>query len=265
MEQGAAAAARIPRVLPKSAWINDKDVPECQGPDCTLLFSAVKRRHHCRYCGRIFCEKCSRWKVVGQRSCLRCFNSASEGLRAAENTAGPFEAYSLAATVSPAGANTSMAHNCGGEGALADELTLAKGVAVRVRVWVNTNWVIVTALGDESVTGLVPTAYLVMTPELYQLLQLCHARRAQLQSIDKLIERRTGEASRKKVVSALCDIGSENEIELTLFLGEAVTLHQWVDASWLVATKDDGTAGIVPAPLLTPHPATILPRAVVES
>lgn len=45
MEQGAAAAAaRIPRVLPKSAWINDKDVPECQGPDCTLLFSAVKRR-----------------------------------------------------------------------------------------------------------------------------------------------------------------------------------------------------------------------------
>lgn len=33
-------------------------------------------RHHCRFCGRIFCARCSRFRVLESRCCLRCFGAA---------------------------------------------------------------------------------------------------------------------------------------------------------------------------------------------
>ena len=33
-------------------------------------------RHHCRFCGRIFCARCSRVRVLESRCCLRCFGAA---------------------------------------------------------------------------------------------------------------------------------------------------------------------------------------------
>eukprot|EP01113_Clastostelium_recurvatum_P001231 TRINITY_DN10507_c2_g1_i1.p2 TRINITY_DN10507_c2_g1~~TRINITY_DN10507_c2_g1_i1.p2 ORF type:complete len:143 (-),score=33.27 TRINITY_DN10507_c2_g1_i1:75-503(-) len=42
-------------------WINDADVPRC--PSCCRKFGPLRRRHHCRHCGRIFCEECSIWRT----------------------------------------------------------------------------------------------------------------------------------------------------------------------------------------------------------
>ena len=48
---------RSRRVEPPPAWIPDSMAPLCMG--CGATFSLVKRRHHCRSCGRVFCAKCS--------------------------------------------------------------------------------------------------------------------------------------------------------------------------------------------------------------
>ena len=38
------------------SWINDKNAKKCY--DCNESFSLLKRKHHCRLCGRIFCYSC---------------------------------------------------------------------------------------------------------------------------------------------------------------------------------------------------------------
>ncbi|RLN64011.1 hypothetical protein BBJ29_002395 [Phytophthora kernoviae] len=45
-------------------WIPDAEVSVCFG--CQLLFDWVRRKHHCRYCGHVFCELCT-----PQRSLIR--------------------------------------------------------------------------------------------------------------------------------------------------------------------------------------------------
>ena len=51
-EEGRSRAVEAP-----PAWIPDSMAPLCMG--CGAGFSLVKRRHHCRSCGRVFCAKCS--------------------------------------------------------------------------------------------------------------------------------------------------------------------------------------------------------------
>lgn len=38
-------------------WIPDIEAPQCMS--CGANFTVVKRRHHCRNCGKIFCARCS--------------------------------------------------------------------------------------------------------------------------------------------------------------------------------------------------------------
>ncbi|XP_014790585.1 rabenosyn-5 [Octopus bimaculoides] len=38
-------------------WVNDADVPMC--PSCARTFIVTRRRHHCRLCGGIVCDRCS--------------------------------------------------------------------------------------------------------------------------------------------------------------------------------------------------------------
>ena len=67
-------------------WIPDYLVTECMDPGCSVQFSTIRhpmrsRRHHCRLCGNIFCDKhCNRRVVltelnlsVGVRVCNYCF------------------------------------------------------------------------------------------------------------------------------------------------------------------------------------------------
>lgn len=39
-------------------WVKDEEVDKCH--KCQVKFSTFTRRHHCRECGRIFCDKCTK-------------------------------------------------------------------------------------------------------------------------------------------------------------------------------------------------------------
>lgn len=60
-------------------WIPDVEAPKCMS--CGANFTVVKRRHHCRNCGKVFCARCSSNSVplpkYGHikpvRVCNKCF------------------------------------------------------------------------------------------------------------------------------------------------------------------------------------------------
>ncbi|CAF2255913.1 unnamed protein product [Rotaria magnacalcarata] len=45
-----------------SGWMKDEDVKECC--QCRKEFGALRRKHHCRQCGQIFCEACVSTKLT---------------------------------------------------------------------------------------------------------------------------------------------------------------------------------------------------------
>lgn len=61
------------------AWVPDNEAPVCMS--CKAMFTVVRRRHHCRNCGKVFCSRCSSNSVplprFGHlkpvRVCNRCF------------------------------------------------------------------------------------------------------------------------------------------------------------------------------------------------
>lgn len=46
-----------PQRRPPPAWVPDAEAPNCMG--CQEPFTFVRRRHHCRACGKVFCNRCS--------------------------------------------------------------------------------------------------------------------------------------------------------------------------------------------------------------
>jgi len=60
-------------------WVIDLEVQECLS--CRAEFNWVNRRHHCRHCGKIFCNMCSSYRALlprefgqrdPQRGCVDC-------------------------------------------------------------------------------------------------------------------------------------------------------------------------------------------------
>ena len=41
-------------------WVPDASVTCCGAPNCGTMFEMFERRHHCRYCGKCFCDACSK-------------------------------------------------------------------------------------------------------------------------------------------------------------------------------------------------------------
>jgi hypothetical protein len=66
-------------VISPPTWVPDELAPQCMA--CSSAFTVVRRRHHCRNCGKVFCGKCSANSVplprYGHlkpvRVCNRCF------------------------------------------------------------------------------------------------------------------------------------------------------------------------------------------------
>ena len=42
--------------VPREDWVPDAAIDECEA--CSALFGIVRRKHHCRQCGHIFCDAC---------------------------------------------------------------------------------------------------------------------------------------------------------------------------------------------------------------
>ncbi|XP_051176882.1 zinc finger FYVE domain-containing protein 9 isoform X3 [Leptopilina boulardi] len=59
-------------------WIPDAEAPNCML--CDVKFNVIKRRHHCRACGKVLCSKCCNMKYrleyqgnIDSRVCLPCY------------------------------------------------------------------------------------------------------------------------------------------------------------------------------------------------
>ncbi|OIT05700.1 PREDICTED: protein FREE1-like [Nicotiana attenuata] len=70
----------------KDFWVPDEAVRNCTG--CGTDFSAFNRKHHCRNCGDIFCDKCTQGRValtadedaLPVRVCDRCMAEVTQRL-----------------------------------------------------------------------------------------------------------------------------------------------------------------------------------------
>ncbi|CAM0906418.1 unnamed protein product [Alopecurus aequalis] len=77
----------------KDHWVPDEAAKKCQS--CAGDFSHFNRRHHCRNCGEIFCDKCSQGRIALTaednaplvRVCDRCMAEVSQRLLMAQEAA----------------------------------------------------------------------------------------------------------------------------------------------------------------------------------
>ena len=59
--------------MTKDRWANEKQVPDCMA--CTKPFGVLKRKHHCRRCGKVFCDKCCPVSNLHKvRICVMCLH-----------------------------------------------------------------------------------------------------------------------------------------------------------------------------------------------
>lgn len=83
-----------PRNEEKDHWVPDEAVTKCNA--CGTDFGAFLRKHHCRNCGDIFCDKCTQGRTVlnadesGQpvRVCDQCMAEVTQRLSNARETTG---------------------------------------------------------------------------------------------------------------------------------------------------------------------------------
>ncbi|XP_054423657.1 zinc finger FYVE domain-containing protein 21 isoform X2 [Pteronotus mesoamericanus] len=54
--------------LEEPPWVPDKECPRCM--QCDTKFDFLTRKHHCRRCGKCFCDKCCGQKVALPRMCF---------------------------------------------------------------------------------------------------------------------------------------------------------------------------------------------------
>ncbi|XP_066550113.1 zinc finger FYVE domain-containing protein 21 isoform X2 [Amia ocellicauda] len=61
-------AFNSPFSLDEPQWVPDKECPRCM--QCDAKFDFLTRKHHCRRCGKCFCDKCCSKKVALPRMCF---------------------------------------------------------------------------------------------------------------------------------------------------------------------------------------------------
>eukprot|EP00045_Choanoeca_perplexa_P016130 m.213566 g.213566 ORF g.213566 m.213566 type:complete len:685 (-) comp17178_c0_seq4:1811-3865(-) len=64
-------------LLPVQSWTPDRSANNCMR--CSMRFTLTKRRHHCRICGYLVCQKCSKQRhplLKDQRMCKCCYSVA---------------------------------------------------------------------------------------------------------------------------------------------------------------------------------------------
>eukprot|EP00736_Rhodelphis_marinus_P002907 Rmarinus@m.28108 len=59
MSPQTAALATLYKDMPSHSWVQDEEADNCMNDKCNVPFTMFNRRHHCRECGKIFCNNCS--------------------------------------------------------------------------------------------------------------------------------------------------------------------------------------------------------------
>lgn len=72
-ESGGSSFAGSSCVGSTSGWLPNDASTSCMA--CGLQFNLVRRRHHCRACGKLFCARCSPKTHGEQRQCLFCLQA----------------------------------------------------------------------------------------------------------------------------------------------------------------------------------------------
>ncbi|XP_065832571.1 zinc finger FYVE domain-containing protein 21-like [Oscarella lobularis] len=73
--------------IPEPKWKHDSTTPMCSNPSCGTQFDFFHRRHHCRICGKVYCDSCSDYRqpvlrmglVDSVRLCKTCEGKAKKG------------------------------------------------------------------------------------------------------------------------------------------------------------------------------------------
>ena len=90
-EEGADEDVASPASLARRpVWQDDKSCERCPQPGCSARFSLTTRKHHCRRCGRIYCEPHTRGRAAlpalgypePVRVCAACMAAMREGQKA---------------------------------------------------------------------------------------------------------------------------------------------------------------------------------------
>lgn len=55
----AADESFVDSLMPPIRWIDNNASKQCSNASCGRVFTVYRRRHHCRACGLLFCERCS--------------------------------------------------------------------------------------------------------------------------------------------------------------------------------------------------------------
>lgn len=63
-----ASGTQDPFSLTEPQWVPDKECSKCM--QCQAKFDFITRKHHCRRCGRCFCDRCCSRKVPLRRMCF---------------------------------------------------------------------------------------------------------------------------------------------------------------------------------------------------
>ena len=63
--------------LDKSMWIDDSNARHCFYIECQQDFTFMRRRHHCRKCGKVFCKEHINKRTIDghtEKICIGCEN-----------------------------------------------------------------------------------------------------------------------------------------------------------------------------------------------
>jgi len=94
-----------PQSLPKNQWVPDSERSNCNS--CKSKFGITLRKHHCRICGEIYCNKCSnyRYRFKHLRVCTFCIAKIKSSGESVEDSISRFRA---AAALNPTGRPRSL-------------------------------------------------------------------------------------------------------------------------------------------------------------
>jgi len=68
--------AKSPEKDRPKTWVDGEKVTNCMSPTCLAKFTITLRKHHCRVCGKVFCDDCCPKPPGKDRLCVVCLAGA---------------------------------------------------------------------------------------------------------------------------------------------------------------------------------------------